>query len=191
MKTLVVSMPKSLDRRAHINRHLPNRGVFDYTFIDAIDGGKKYENRVKACFDSHKEAMKTITGPDPVMILEDDAHLNDNFGYRLHNIMKILPKDWEIAVLCYRIEEPHFHSITVNEQWRIHTTGRFSSTACYLIKGQPAANKILTLLKQPASIHIDIALFHLGLTDQVRTYWAIYPPATTDILPSTIKHNEK
>jgi glycosyl transferase family 25 len=100
---IVISLPKSIDRRSTIRTHLADLGI-PFSFFDAVDGykmsaadiaaysprfaGKPYRKLSPeeiGCAASHRKVVDEIShGANPfVCVLEDDAHLSPDAIYFL------------------------------------------------------------------------------------------------------------
>lgn len=109
MKIFVVSLKKSKDRRRNIEKQFKLKGL-SFEFFDAIDGRssyhpifEKYNNKKrlrrkgysltpgeKGCFASHYELWnKCINLNEPIVILEDDIALHDNFPLLIADILRV------------------------------------------------------------------------------------------------------
>lgn len=99
MKILVISLPRSLERRAQVKKKLDERHI-PFEFLDAVDGSSDHHpyltnhdvetfllnRRRKAapgelgCYVSHLLAWeKCLALNESVVVLEDDFELRDNF----------------------------------------------------------------------------------------------------------------
>jgi glycosyl transferase family 25 len=110
MKIFIISLTNATQRRAHISAQLERLGL-EYEFFDACRGDNGYQpyfddydpdiymlhSRRTAlpgeigCYASHKSLwQKSIDLQQPVVIIEDDAHLNDELPDALNTAAKII-----------------------------------------------------------------------------------------------------
>jgi GR25 family glycosyltransferase involved in LPS biosynthesis len=121
MDIYVISLKRSEDRRKTFNfynsKHLNN-----YKFIDAVDGktldidhlderiivkvSKNYTNGAIGCALSHLNLWeKCIELNKPIIIMEDDAIVSNNFTKHVNNIMNnMIPKKWDIIQLSFNFD---------------------------------------------------------------------------------------
>jgi glycosyl transferase family 25 len=112
MKILVLSLPDSHDRRANVTKKLGSKHI-EFEFLDAIDGRtgdhpylKNYDEqsflanrRRKAapgelgCYVSHLLAWeKCVALNEPIVVLEDDFELTENFEKGIEFLKQFLDK---------------------------------------------------------------------------------------------------
>ncbi|MGC9402597.1 glycosyltransferase family 25 protein [Vibrio genomosp. F10 str. 9ZC157] len=103
IKTFVIHVSKGYEeRRKHIDKHLPERGITDYEYMlrgDIDDLSDEIRNEFfddslrlpeKSCFYKHYLVMKKVIEEQipQVLVLEDDALLVKGFDSQLKRILK-------------------------------------------------------------------------------------------------------
>ncbi len=119
----VINVKSHVERRQHITQELQKLAL-PYRMIEAVDGQLlsddeiqkvysekeiiKYRKRPMsnneiACNLSHISIYKIMLAEDikEVIILEDDAVLNQQFIETVHTARTLLPKDWQLLLLGY------------------------------------------------------------------------------------------
>jgi len=118
MKTFVISLTRSTDRRIQFDKNAKYMGV--YSYFDAIDGntiditqlksttftkGSNYSKGAIGCALSHLHLWrKCIEINKPILIMEDDAIVSVDFISHLDTVSKMLPADWDILQLSYNFD---------------------------------------------------------------------------------------
>ncbi|MDH5905159.1 glycosyltransferase family 25 protein [Vibrio splendidus] len=119
MKIIVISLKRSIERRAHIKEQLDTAGI-KFTFLDAIDakqanfpysdrrdegltrkrfGYKLVESEV-ACFASHLEAWNIAKeSNEPILILEDNCDLSHEF-FEYYDRLLSISSEFDFLKLC-------------------------------------------------------------------------------------------
>jgi glycosyl transferase family 25 len=160
----VISLRRSIERRAHITQHLKEHNL-PFEFFDAIDGqtltpdqwarydaqqaqhcmGRELAPGEIAVALSHLTLYQRMIDQnlDEVLILEDDVVLKPEFVETL-NRRGDFPKDWELVLLCYNWEiisawyrQPIFRTSEV-----VKFSRKVVSSAAYLLR-QGGARKLL------------------------------------------------
>ncbi|MGR5261126.1 glycosyltransferase family 25 protein [Vibrio astriarenae] len=105
IKTFIIHVSKGYeDRKEHIERHLPQRGITEFEYMlkgDIDDLSDEIRNEffrpsmhlpAKSCFYKHYLVMKkVVTESIPqVLVLEDDAILDPKFCHHLDNVLREL-----------------------------------------------------------------------------------------------------
>lgn len=105
IKTFIIHVSKGYEeRRKHIDTHLPERGVSEYEYMlrgdidDLSDDirneffGSRLSLAEKSCFYKHYLVMKHAVDNqvEPILVLEDDALLVDDFSKRLDALLSEL-----------------------------------------------------------------------------------------------------
>lgn len=120
-KVLVVSLPKSSERRAHASQQLSSIGI-DYEFVDGV-AGKEYAAHFRAvsdrrfllntgriptlgelgCYASHRKVWRRcVESGRPVVVLEDDFLLNSHFPRAVKIVARYIDRYGFL-----RLEEEH------------------------------------------------------------------------------------
>lgn len=121
IKTFIISLQRSQDRREIFNKY-NSKYIKDYEFFDAIDGqtldindlsnkvftklSKNYTKGALGCALSHLALWeKCIELNEPILIMEDDVILSQNFKSHFNNVYNsMLPTDWDIVQLSYNCD---------------------------------------------------------------------------------------
>jgi len=115
MDIFVISLKKS-GRRLDFDKL--NKNIINYTYFDAINGNNVnlqsdiikqntfgYSNGAIGCAMSHLCMWeKCIELNRPIVIMEDDAFVSDEFNKHLDMVTKMLPNNWHILQLCYNCD---------------------------------------------------------------------------------------
>lgn len=123
MKAYIINLARAADRRAHMERQLPQPGI-DCEFIDAVDGrdldlgtpglvasrwlgSSPLSPNVVGCALSHQEAYRRVAeGSDPgAIILEDDVELPSNLGSVAEELAERIAGA-QVALLNYHSARP-------------------------------------------------------------------------------------
>ena len=111
MKVWVISLRNASERRANIEPQLVRQGI-DYRFFDAIEAdsgfdhfqgydeqrylintGRQASEGEVACFASHRCLWKqAVETNEPIVVLEDDSELEDNFPAALQETERLIEK---------------------------------------------------------------------------------------------------
>lgn len=112
MKTFVISLQKSIERRQRIQQALSQAGI-DFTFLDAVDATQenfKYHDRVTpqktttrfgylltkgevACYASHYSVWeKCVELKEPLLVLEDNAAFSEQLENCYPHFQKLMAK---------------------------------------------------------------------------------------------------
>lgn len=75
VKTVCISMKSSIIRRANIQRLMNNIGFQNWSFFDGIEDS----DPVIGCAKSHVGVLKSHDFSEPLLVLEDDVEVTDNF----------------------------------------------------------------------------------------------------------------
>lgn len=115
MDIFVISL-KNSDRRIEFDKL--NKNIINYKYFDAIDGNTVkrepdiikqntlgYSNGAIGCSMSNLRLWeKCIELNKPIIIMEDDAFVSDDFNKHLDTVIKMLPNNWHILQLCYNCD---------------------------------------------------------------------------------------
>lgn len=114
MKIFVISLKRSVERRTVMQNRLDELGV-NFEFFDAIDGhaepphplfskydyfkrlwltnGRQPSKGEMGCYASHYSLwQKCVVEQEPILIIEDDAYVNENIVEQIDNIVKLVNK---------------------------------------------------------------------------------------------------
>ncbi|WP_052737496.1 glycosyltransferase family 25 protein [Grimontia sp. AD028] len=121
MNIFVISLPRSHDRRKHILSTMEGKGI-NFQYFDAIDGrenphpffhkynDKKRLNRKgysltpgeKGCFTSHYLLwQKCVELNEPIVVLEDDIGVLDNFKEDVKKVINIVDKYGLVRLITF------------------------------------------------------------------------------------------
>lgn len=120
MKTYVISLTRSTDRRIHFDKQ-NSTYMGAYSYYDAIDGNTidisqlkpatftkgsvNYSKGAIGCALSHLNLWKKcIEINKPILIMEDDVIVSADFTTHLDTVMRMLPVDWDILQLSYNFD---------------------------------------------------------------------------------------
>lgn len=169
MNTIVISLERRTDRRAHFMKHLPAVGIDKFHILDAVDGrtlkmevpvpphrpyfsfkdewgnpSNRFNRYQVACIKSHVSAMLYAQKNewDPVLILEDDVQFSGK--YDIDSLVEKAPKDYEFLYLGYAERNWGFESKDVNKWWKIP---RFTDCIHAYVINQSGMNKMASALE--------------------------------------------
>jgi len=123
-KILIINLNKRKDRKNKILKQLKENNIYNYDFIEAVDGSKintdliplplgfnrshldkiyhkHFNNNEIACIQSHIKALNYAKKHhlEYVIILEDDVILCEDWNDRLSKLFKLLPPKWNHVYL--------------------------------------------------------------------------------------------
>lgn len=205
MKTYIINLERSVDRREHIIREAERCGL-DYTIVKAIDGGTVPEqeileyadteivsrhrswlsNRALATALSHRNVFEKIIADEVevALVLEDDVKLSESFTKIATEVANTL-SEAEIALLHSVSFEPlrlsTINAMKISEHHKLMYPmflNGVGSAAAYLITRQGAKNlfeKLIPLGTAPDSWNDFV---EKGWLDRVRV---LYPSAASVI----------
>lgn len=115
MDIFVISLEQS-NRRSEFDKW--NKTIIEYKYFDAIDGHRvqsdprviksntsSYTKGAIGCAMSHLSLWETcIELNRPIVIMEDDAFVSNEFNQHLDAVINMLPSDWHILQLCYNCD---------------------------------------------------------------------------------------
>lgn len=179
MKIFIINLKRSVERRQHADATMAAQNV-DYSFFDAVDGNQAhplfndydYKKRLwltsgkmpskgeLGCYASHYLLwMKCISLNEPIIILEDDFIIKENF----HEHMDLLEqKTREYGFL--RIQAPirgKMHLVDSGEKHSIHLMeDNFGGAVGYTISPQAAANLVKHRWSLPVDCYIGLPFIH-------------------------------
>lgn len=127
IKTFVINLERRIDRLNELK--IP----FKYEVFIATDGHttfdknlySKFELGQLGCRDSHKRLLSKIyeDGLEYCLVFEDDVELCNNFEFKLEEIIKELPKDWDIVYLGgWNLGEKKSYSDKLDIAEKVYTT---------------------------------------------------------------------
>lgn len=185
MKSVVISLKKSIDRRATISERLLVGGVEDYELYDAIDRVEtmptkwKKDSRLKnmlknerrkCCYMSHLNVIRE-TKTTPILIMEDDIYFTEK--NIIPDTLKLLPDDAFMAFWdCSNIEE--FEPIDKTRGWCLIEPDKayIWCAGCYYIKYPLEVYETLTT--RPSKVY-DKCLIDYFHKEKPCYVW--YPPS--------------
>lgn len=204
MKKVVISLKRREDRRSHFSE--VNSGLTNWEFKDAVDGNalnmeallqnnmstdtswrdpfknRKINRAEVACLLSHREAwIQCLESKEPLMILEDDAIIKDNFDEQYY---ESLVDEYNLIYLQRNENKPelvkHIDDVIEVPSYPYNTTGYIvTPEAAKILINTNVTSKIL-----PADEYLPIMLPHLSpcalKEDSVK-------PQSRDLLPSDIE----
>jgi len=127
IKTYIINLERRTDRLNELK--IP----FDYELFVATDGHKEFNKSNHSmdelgqlgCRDSHKRLLSKIyeDGVEHCLIFEDDVELCDNFEFKLEEIIKELPEDWDMVYLGgWNLGEKKSYTNKLNIAEKVYTT---------------------------------------------------------------------
>lgn len=131
IKKVLISLPKRVDRRTAFFNQKINIGTIEV--FNAIDKNDiNYNCRLKkgqvACKLSHKQVIINNLNEPYVMIIEDDAIINENINEIFNDAIKDLPINWDMLYLgAHHFYEPK----KINGS--IYRCNVALSTVCYIV----------------------------------------------------------
>ncbi|MBJ7257402.1 MAG: glycosyltransferase family 25 protein [Akkermansiaceae bacterium] len=160
LQAIVISLRRSLDRRAKVESELQKISL-PWSFLDAVDGTELQNppNEYKAlkvkclqgyeltpneigCYLSHKEAWRRCVEKNiPTLIFEDDFILAPEFG---HTILALLnrPSDWNFVRLQGLYDVPYQELLLIDGVHLVKNIGDAVGAAAYLLKPEIARTLI-------------------------------------------------
>ena len=167
LQIIVISLRRSLDRRAKVEQEL-KKVSFPWVFLDAVDGSalpkppQEYKSsKVRrlqgyeltpneiGCYLSHKEAWKHCVEKNiPTLIFEDDFVLLPEFE---HVIQALLcnPGAWSFVRLQGLYEVPYKALASINDVNLVKNIGDAVGATAYLLKPEIAK----TLIRESGDIY--------------------------------------
>ena len=167
LQIIVISLRRSLDRRAKVEQEL-KKVSFPWVFLDAVDGSalpkppQEYKSsKVRrlqgyeltpneiGCYLSHKEALKHCVEKNiPTLIFEDDFVLLPEFE---HVIQALLcnPGAWSFVRLQGLYEVPYKALASINDVNLVKNIGDAVGATAYLLKPEIAK----TLIRESGDIY--------------------------------------
>lgn len=198
IKTLIVHLQSNKARYQHITGELNKQGIDDYEIIPAVIGAAfKPANNIIACLHSHRNACKRVAELNqPVLILEDDAMLDDCFVASITARIAALPKTFDIAFVGYTESGINIFN-TVFAGWKtkqghqaIHAITFYGAWA-YIVNGKTGAEKLLAMNESNADYpFFDVMARNVINSGAMQAYWLSFPLSHHGKLPSTLKHWE-
>jgi len=167
LQILVISLRRSLDRRAKVEQEMQQISL-PWSFLDAVDGSalqsppseykalkvnllQGYEltaNEI-GCYLSHKEAWKRCVEKNiPTLILEDDFVLAPEFGHVIQTLLSNLDP-WSFVRLQGLYEVPYQELSTIDDVRLVKNIGDAVGATAYLLKPEIAR----TLIHESSDIY--------------------------------------
>jgi len=167
LQIIVISLRRSLDRRAKVEQEL-KKVSFPWEFLDAVDGSalskppqeyraskvrrlQGYEltpNEI-GCYLSHKEAWKHCVEKDiPTLIFEDDFVLLPEFEHVIQALLSN-PEVWSFVRLQGLYEVPYKALASINDVNLVKNIGDAVGATAYLLKPEIAK----TLIRESGDIY--------------------------------------
>lgn len=167
-----INMKEATDRREHCEEQFAKAGV-DAIFVRGFPGRAsklRHEQdwitcQLGACI-SHYVVVEEIrhifshvlAGEEsirhPMLVLEDDVILSDNFIEQYIKALESLPDDWDVAALAWFKGTEGTKLEDVNSHWQKFVSGDVWGQAAYIVNGAKGAAKILDCIV-PIRSHID------------------------------------
>ena len=156
LQIIVISLRRSLDRRAKVEQEL-KKVSFPWVFLDAVDGSalpkppQEYKSsKVRrlqgyeltpneiGCYLSHKEAWKHCVEKNiPTLIFEDDFVLLPEFEYVIQSLLSN-PEAWSFVRLQGLYEVPYKALASINDVHLVKNIGDAVGATAYLLKPEIA-----------------------------------------------------
>ncbi len=156
IQVLVISLRRSVDRRAKVEQELKNISL-PWSFLDAIDGSTlagppiEYQPlKVKllqgypltpneiGCYLSHKEAWKRCVSQNiPTLVFEDDFVLSPEFEGIINSLLNN-ESAWSLVRLQGLYEVPYRELTPVGDAHLVKNLGDAVGATAYLFKPQVA-----------------------------------------------------
>lgn len=175
MKTFILSLPKDVDRRAHMTEQLPKAGITDYEFVDGIDCRKLTVDELDTVFDVRR--FRRLHGVDPMpgevgcaighhniwqacldngegpwLVLEDDVAMEDGFISDIEKMGSLISKT-DVASVIVASFFAYYKECDGNVKPASYVCGTF----CYIIN--KAAAMLLYGLGRPHYLADDWQYF--------------------------------
>ena len=167
IQIIVISLRRSLDRRAKVEQEL-TKVSFPWTFLDAVDGSalqsapQEYKpSKVRrlqgyeltpneiGCYLSHKAAWKRCVEQNiPTLIFEDDFVLLPEFEHVVKTLLSH-PQAWNFVRLQGLYEVPYQELALIHDVHLVKNNGDAVGATAYLLK--PEIAKIL--IRESADIY--------------------------------------
>jgi glycosyl transferase family 25 len=167
LQVLVISLRRSLDRRAKVEQEMQQISL-PWSFLDAVDGSalqsppdeykplkvnllQGYEltaNEI-GCYLSHKEAWKRCVEKNvPTLILEDDFVLTPEFGHIIQTLLSN-PDPWSFIRLQGLYEVSYEEVCLIDDIRLVKNIGDAVGATAYLLKPEIAR----TLIHESSDIY--------------------------------------
>ena len=167
LQILVISLRRSLDRRAKVEQEMQQISL-PWSFLDAVDGSalqsppseykalkvnllQGYEltaNEI-GCYLSHKEAWKRCVEKNvPTLILEDDFVLTPEFGHIIQTLLSN-PDPWSFIRLQGLYEVSYEEVCLIDDIRLVKNIGDAVGATAYLLKPEIAR----TLIHESSDIY--------------------------------------
>jgi GR25 family glycosyltransferase involved in LPS biosynthesis len=192
LKVFVIHYTKLTERKEYIQKHLPERGILEYEFVETHnqeDLTEEEKNRFAlsppktSLFCKHLETIQTISDKNEyALILEDDVILCDNFLEKLKEYWKQIPPDWDMIFIgdganlhieAERIRPDQYFYEPKMHQAFFGIAGASRCSDSYFIRN-PCAKRITHYVKTqwrktslPYDWWLNKAVYELGL----KVYW--------------------
>lgn len=179
MKVFIINLKRSQDRRNHIKKIMDSQNI-EYSFFDAIDGhiehplfsdynyikrlwltsGKAPTKGEMGCYASHYLLwMKCIAINEPILILEDDVILKENFRTHL-SILHSKTKEYGFIRIQPGIRG-RTHCVYDDKSCKIHLMeDNFGGAVGYTISPIAASKLIKHRWSLPVDCYIGLPFIH-------------------------------
>ena len=201
MKTFFIHLMDNPERKRNIDEQIKQHGLTDYKITPAVLGNMfNPENPVLGSLTSHNRILTDIIFNEidgPVLILEDDAMLLNNFLVNLGNKLVNLPADWDIAFIGYNLQGHNLFNTTIPgwfTRQSAYSNITFSGGWAYLVNGHWAARKILPLMNDvntPFYPYHDLMLRSYIDSGKLTAYWLCHRLVNHGTLPSVMRSSER
>lgn len=189
MKTYIINLTASHERRYHMTAQMKKHGITDYEFIEA----ETQPSPAEGCMKSHRKVWQLIADSgSPAIVLEDDVVLHDSFYHFIH--LRTQPQFTqyiEVGLIGYQVKGnplwnntgPHWRSLQAN--YRIEYNGAYG----YFVNGTAPALKLIDLSTH-VNAHPDMMMMNEGNNSRLALYFMNFPLVQHGSFPSTLQHGK-
>lgn len=190
MKTYIINLLTSHERRYHMTAEMKKHGITDFEFISA----ETEPNPIEACMLSHKKVWQLIADSgSPAIVLEDDVVLHDSFYHFINTrTQPQFTQYLEVGLIGYQVKgnplwsNPTEHWRTMQANYRIEYNGAYG----YYVNGKEAALHLLQL-SEHANAHPDLMMMNEANNTRLALYFMNFPLVQHGSFPSTLNHHGK